>query len=384
MQEELTIRLYDEDLISFATIPLTIGFGVKITSVNESLKHLFPIGLKLTDNGIMKWLKTRSIPKNRSFVKEILASLGLKQNDVLGIIRICKGLSLNDSYWVVPRGFTGKFKDYNLYQNPFSEALALVAYVGYSSSVKAFTTSPELTTDGMLPKAWRMLPDGIFLFKGNSSQTLGGANSGNEPYSEFYAYQIANAMGIRAVPYGLEKWKGILSSTCELFTDIDTSYVQIGRLIPHINIAKCIDYADNFSAAYHDQIRDMLIFDCLICNEDRHFGNFGILRNNHTGEILGPAPLFDHGLSLFSQALSRDLESEKSLMDAAEQYSPYYEGVSIDDICRLAGRRQKQELMKLNQFHFTKHPLYNWPDHRLQITESVIRKRAKMLYEKIR
>ena len=75
--------------------------------------------------------------------------------DFRGIIDVCKGLSLNDSFWVTPSDFTGSFADYNLYENPFSEVLSIVAYTGYGSSDKAFTTSPELTTDGMLPKAWR-------------------------------------------------------------------------------------------------------------------------------------------------------------------------------------------------------------------------------------
>jgi hypothetical protein len=54
---------------------------------------------------------------------------------------------------VVPQGFKGKFADYNLYENRFSEALALVAYTGAGSAEGAFTTSPELTTNGMLPRA---------------------------------------------------------------------------------------------------------------------------------------------------------------------------------------------------------------------------------------
>lgn len=46
----------------------------------------------------------------------------------------------------------------------------------------------------------------------------------------------------------------------------------------------------------------MLVFDALIYNEDRHFGNFGVLRDNHSGNIIAPAPIFDNGLSLFCYA----------------------------------------------------------------------------------
>ena len=381
--EHMTLRIYDIDLLTFAIKPLIVGFETEIISINEKYRNLLPVNLELTNDGVRKWLGSRSIPQNRSFAKEILQSLGLKPNDLLGILRVCKGLSLNDSYWIVPEGFDGKFSDYNLYENSFSEELALVAYTGHSTITQAPCLSPELTTDGMLPKAWRKLPDGIYLYKGNSSQTLGGANSGNEPYSEYYAAQIAKAMGLKAIPYGLERWKGILSSTCKLFTNIDTAYVPFGRLIKDVDIAKCIDYADAFSPAYGNQIRSMMLFDCLICNEDRHFGNFGALRDNHSGQILGPAPLFDHGLSLFSQALSTDLESEKSLTALAERYVPYYPEASVDDICRLAGKQQQRELLRLVDFHFERHPLYNWPEHRLKITERVIQEQARWLYQKI-
>lgn len=381
--EKMTLRLYDLDLLTFAIQPLSLGFTTEIISVNEQYEELLPVHLELTNDGVRKWLERRRIPKNRAFSKAILYSLGLKQNDLLSSLRVCKGLSLNDSYWIVPEGFDGKFSDYNLYENSFSAALALTAYTGHPSIIQGPCLSPELTTDGMLPKAWRKFSDGIYLYKGNTSQTPGGSSSGNEPYSEYYAAQIAQTMGLNVVSYGLEQWIGILSSTCKLFTDIDTAYVPIGRLIKDVNIAKCIDYTDTFSLEYSNQIRSMMLFDCLICNEDRHFGNFGVLRDNHTGRILGPAPLFDHGLSLFSQALSTDLESQKSLAVLADRYMPYYPEASVDDICGLAGQRQKRELLRLTDFHFKRHPQYNWPEHRLKITEQVIRERARRFYTKI-
>ena len=125
------------------------------------------------------------------------------------------GLSLNDSYWVVPAGFDGSFSDYNLYDNRFSEALSLVAYTGIGEGNEAFSTSPELTTNSMLRKAWRFVEgDGVYLYKGG---TEGASNTGNEPYSEYYACQVANAMGVECVQYDLENWKGILASKCKQY-----------------------------------------------------------------------------------------------------------------------------------------------------------------------
>ena len=116
-----------------------------------------PLDMDISGEGVLRWLQRRVIPKNRTFVDGILRTFGLSVGDTKGVVDVCKGLSLNDSYWVVPGGFKGKFADYNLYEYRFSEILSLVAYTGVTQSDAAFSTSPELTTNGMLPKAWLRL-----------------------------------------------------------------------------------------------------------------------------------------------------------------------------------------------------------------------------------
>jgi hypothetical protein len=73
-------------------------------------------------------------------------------------------------------------------------------------SREAFTFSPELmTTNGSLKKAWRRIEhDGIALYKGGTS---GDSNTRNEPYAEYYVYQIVQRMGLKAAEYSLENWE---------------------------------------------------------------------------------------------------------------------------------------------------------------------------------
>jgi len=316
------------------------------------------------------------IPKNRAYVAEILKTFGLSVNDIRGIIDVCKGLSLNDSFWVVPQGFAGTFAQYNLYENRFSEILSLVAYTGIGQSDAAFTTSPELTTNGMLPKGWRFIEgDGIYLYKGGTS---GAANTGNEPYSEFYASQIAETMGLHAVHYDLENWKGILASRCKLFTDIDTAYIPIGRLVREGGIKACLDYYKKLGPEAYEEIRSMLVFDAVIYNEDRHFGNFGVLRDNHSGEVTGAAPAFDHGMSLFNFAMPEDL---KDLDSYAKTRGTAY-GVSFESVCReVMGPVQMGKLRRLIGFTFQRHPRLNLPEERLAVIERHLQKRVRQLLE---
>lgn len=375
MVQEYILKLYDTELIRFSLSNKGLeGLTADISSINDSCTELFPLDLELTDEGIVHWLQKRVIPKNRAFVEEILKTLNLSVNDTKGIIDVCKGLSLNDCYWVVPADFTGTFAQYNLFENRFSEILSLVAYTGVGSTHQAFTTSPELTTQGMLRKAWRYIDgDGIYLYKGG---TTGAANTGNEPYSEYYACQVAEAMGLRCVKYGLENWKGILASTCKLFTNIDTSFIPIGRIVKSGGLKACIDYYDRLG--FGDEIRSMLVFDAVIYNEDRHFGNFGVLRDNHSGRLLAPAPIFDNGLSLFNFAMPEDIKNLRSY--AKTRTTPY--GIPFETVVKeVAGKKQAQQLRRLIGFRFHRHEKLNLPEERLTAIESHLQHRVRELLE---
>ena len=378
MSNVYSLRIYDTELMKFTLEKRGLeGLVAEIVSVQDGHAHLMPLDLELTGEGVIKWLEHRVIPKNRTFVDEILKTLGLSHNDTKGIIDVCKGLSLNDSYWIVPEDFDGTFAQFNLYENRFSEMLALVAYTGAGQSKQAFTTSPELTTNGMLPKAWRFVEDdGIYLYKGG---TIGASNAGREPYCEYYASQIAETMQLNAVHYDLENWKGITASKCALFSNVDVSYVPIGRLVRTGGIQKCLDYYDELGPEFGEQLRSMLVFDALIYNEDRHFGNFGILRDNHSGKIIAPAPIFDNGLSLLCYAGNDDLANLSALEEYAKTRTTPYR-LSFEEICaEVIGAKQKEQLRRMIGFRFKRHPSLNFSEEHLQVLEKVLEGRVRQL-----
>ena len=179
------LKQFDEPLVKFSATTDTSEPEIQILWTNEEKAALLPLDLTLTPDGLSRWLRRRTIPKNRAYVHSLLAKCGLNLNRPLGIISVCKGLSLNDCYWVVEDGDTASFDKVNLYDNPFSNVLAELAFTGYGSSVRtSLLSSPEFTTNGMLRKCWRRIGGKVYLYKGG---TEGAANTGNEPYSEFYA-----------------------------------------------------------------------------------------------------------------------------------------------------------------------------------------------------
>jgi len=387
------LRLYDTLLLTFElAIGGFGGYEIKIINIGEP-KELFPIDLELTGEGVLKWLNRRTIPKNRAYVHNILNTMGLSLRDIKGIIDVCKGLSLNDSYWVVPEGFDGKFADYNLYENRFSEVLALTALTGESLSedkARRIRTSPEFTTNGMLPKAWRYNNGRILLFKGGVWRQYATAPDPLEPYSEYYAAQIAEAMGLNPVKYGLSRWKTVLGCTCELFTDIDTAFVPmsslVGRQIKDIDPSRCYSVCGDWFKDFDREngtdlfgyFASTIVFDSLILNEDRHLGNFGVLRDNHSGKITGNAPIFDNGISLFNYSSIQEL---RKLDTHKQAYANYFKQPFNSQAKEFGGALQAEQLSRLSDFKFKKHSRYNWDSERMGIIQEYIHKRVAELIE---
>lgn len=380
MMQRYTLKHFDKNLIEFKFVSGSLEeTTIEILNIYEEYKKFFPLGLVVENRAFLLWIKSRTIPKNRNFVHKMLMELELNLDDIEGIVSISKSLSLNDSYWIVESGFNGRFDEYNLYDNDFNKILSLLAYTGYGTIKReGFISSPEFTTNGMLAKAWRRNPQGksgIYLYKSGSS---GCANCGKEPYSEFYASQIASCMGLDVTHYNLGKWRGKLNSTCEIFSSKRLSFIPICHLVSEGGWRAVLDYYRDLGDQFYNSLVDMLIFDIIIVNTDRHFGNFGFLVDSYTNEIVKNAPIFDNGLSLFYDALEND-------MDSLERYAQTKYMKNANDFMLFAetiiDSRVKGRLKKLINFRFTKHSKYNLSAKRLKLIENFIQRRILELLE---
>ena len=320
------MRIFDTPLLEFEA---SYGEGLQAGTLTAHILWFdekqrtrlpFPLAPEPDDAKLTSWLERRTIPKNRQFAAEILAQAGLSISDTLGIINLCKGLSVNDSYWVERSDENLAFADINLFDNHLDDALAIVAYTGYTPSEKhAIGLSSEWTTDGQFPKAWRHTKNGLELWKAG---TEGYANAGMEPFSEFLASQLAAKLGIAAVPYRLAQWKGKLASVCPLMNTKDVSFVPFYAATQLGEFPQILACARAISNEAYEAMRTMLVFDALIVNQDRHANNHGFLRDNATGHVIGPAPLFDHNMSLFKNDMRADWESGKWTPDAMNLLQP--------------------------------------------------------------
>lgn len=374
-----TLMHFDTPLVVFSA-ERQAEANIKILEAHEENRALFPLDLpEVSGSGIESWIKHRSIPKNRAYVDTLLSALGLSINRPLDLIGVSKGLSLNDCYWLKQEGSSDCFDSVNLYDNRFSRVLGQIAFTGYgSSNVSGLMSSPELTTNGMLPKCWRRIDGKILLYKGG---TMGASNTGNEPYSEFYAYQIGKILGVNAIPYGLSKWKGTLCSTCELFTAKEVSFVPAGRIIRSGGMQAVKAYYKALGAEFENALNDMFVFDALIFNTDRHYGNFGFLIDSHANKIIAPAPLFDHGNSLFNFAGADALKSRESFAKYAKTQLPSVYDDYVAEAKKALTHERRSAVRKLLDFKIPRHSRYNLSKERLSLVEYAVSKRAAELLE---
>ena len=196
---------------------------------------------------------------------------------------------------------------------------------------------------------------------------------------ESAAAQIAAAMGVHAIHYGLSCWKGVLCSTCELFTDKAYAYLPIGHLVSKGGMGAARAYYEKMGDKFVNALNEMLVFDAVICNVDRHFGNFGVMVDNRTNTIVSPAPLFDHGNSLFNFAGADAWADEAALEAYIETLYPSVYDDFLGTAKAALTPELREKLRHLLNFKFKKHSRYNLPENRLRMVERQVQKRAKLL-----
>ncbi|MCD8021450.1 MAG: HipA domain-containing protein [Lachnospiraceae bacterium] len=293
------------------------GFVRKIGAVYAS-EHL-PVGVAYK-NGIIDrrmmndWWTERSIPASRSGVREVLEKLEITDTRML-LVR-CYGLSLSDQYWIRPAGRALQWSDINFFQNNFSEDIGDVLFRADKNDNELDFSSQDSTSDGNLKKRWKIIDGKRCLVKGGSNPFR------LQPFNEVIATGIMERLDIPHVPYRLIWNHGAPYSVCEDFVDENTELIPAWRIlgIRKKNNSKSM-YQHFVDCCAALGIRDvvpfldrMITLDYILANEDRHFNNFGALRNAETLEWIGMAPIYDSGSSLGYDKMPVQMRSEKEVV----------------------------------------------------------------------
>ena len=276
-------------------------FAPEHIPVGVSFKDKIPIRGDLND-----WWNGRSIPASRQNIREAIAKLGISSTKKL--IMKCFGLSLSDQYWVNPVDNPLEWDKINFFDNPFSEDMGNVLFSEALSDTLNLM-SPDNTSDGWLKKKWKIVGGKRCLIKGGSDPFH------QQPLNEVMAAIVMERLDIPHVPYSVIWDDGFPYSVCENFVTSETELISAY----YIHNTKKIEDINHLYEHYLDccsglgipnsqmHVDKMLVVDYLIANNDRHFGNFGAVRNAVTLEWVAPAPLYDNGSSFWYNQITKNI-----------------------------------------------------------------------------
>lgn len=260
-----------------------------------------------------------------------------------------------------------------MYKNKFNTTIAKIAFDGGMYGENFYSTSPEFTTGGAFAKCWVRENNKIKLLKKGSS---GAMNAGLEPYSEYYAAQILEALGIRHVKYNLSSKNKSIVTKCDLFTSEDYGLIPYSALSKNGNLGHIVNFYRE--KGLYDFISSMVIADSVMINEDRHLGNFGFMVDNNRNKIIEPAPLFDHNISLLCYAIESDFQDiYKYISD--NNKGPRLGSDFISVAKELITPDMRRRLINMHGFVFKKHPRYNLPDWRLDALSKIVNNQIEMI-----
>lgn len=159
-------------------------------------------------------------------------------------------------------------------------------------------------TAGSFLKAYSELNGIKTYYKLSNYDTINGI-TGHESVNEIIVDRLLSILGISHLHYQLIHADILVNGTIlETWLCVSEDFKKRGEskiaLDQYYNAEKLEDespLAFCLRQGWADYIWEMLLVDYLILNRDRHGANIEILRNT-TRKTYGPAPLFDHGLSL--------------------------------------------------------------------------------------
>lgn len=246
---------------------------------------------------MIQWWGMRAVPASRTAIQEVLRRSGCLNTSLYLAKNLA--LSMTDTYWVCPSDANLKYDqvkflnlvDYNEGKIPYHNATSY----DYNASL-----------GGQMEKYWDLDQPVPVLVKESIKYY------GQQSVNEIFATHIHTLQdsGIPFVRYSAEAVEGYgIISRCNAFTSNRVELISAYELVESQkapNSCSLYDHYINLCAhcgISRDAIQEFMDYqtmtDFIISNTDEHLANFGVLRDADTMRLIGPAPIFDSGNSMF-------------------------------------------------------------------------------------
>lgn len=262
----------------------------------------------ITRAALDSWWQHRAIPASRAQLKQLMETLDI--STTLSLAEKSFGLSLSDRYWINDPSHPQEWSGINFFDNAFTDDLGILTLGQDSSIQEPNLMSPNSTVGGDLSKKWTIVNGQRLLVKSGSGFT------NQEVYNEVIATRLHQRLLSEGdyVPYALHHEGHRTYCACPNMLKEDE------ELIPALHIIRNQkkpnfqnDYQFLVSCFENLGLKDvqtylskMFVCDFIVGNFDRHYQNFGVIRNVETLEYTRFAPIFDTSNSLWCNTQSLD------------------------------------------------------------------------------
>lgn len=289
----------------------------------------FPLGGRMNDMKFHEWWNDRSIPKTRHGAKTALQRLGYTSTGSALVNNLA--LSLTDCYWIKPRREDLSWKDVSLFANDFMDTFGEITINrDHLIDLKKKTRFDCAASQGELQKKWCIDPSGRrYMVKGNYGASY------QQSINEVFAARLHEQQGFSEhTPYYLTSIevdgnRPGLGCLCYDYCNEHVESISAWELLKTVKLKQneswyypfreiCLSLGMN--EEYFDRFMDYEIMsDYLITNTDRHMNNIAVLRDPDSLKILGFAPIFDSGNSMFHDLPLEQLKTVR--LDRIETHS---------------------------------------------------------------
>ena len=258
-----------------------------LTVINEKL---LPLYLKRTANAEM-WLSTRAIDSHRANSRLLKKALRLAEKDDVSTVSHVNAATITDNYWIRPISSSLTYNDIRFSDDYFSNLALKGTYDSFNRAASGKKShTPELTNTGSFEKCWKLCDGKWWMYKK--------ANH-SEMFSELFVYELCLSLGFNTAVY--ERGTSFIKTldfTNAASENFEPAQSFMGDNEDYIDVVKALKSL--CPEAIPDYIR-LIFTDTVVANPDRHTGNFGLLRDTKTGEILSLAPNYDNNMALISR-----------------------------------------------------------------------------------
>lgn len=251
-----------------------------------------------------KWWKNRQIPASRKGLKEVLHNSNVYDKDNFDLLDAkAYGLSLSDQYWVKGVEEEISWENINFFDNEFSEDIGKILFNGGKTALNLNLNTPDMTSNGNYEKRWKIIDGERYLLKAGSKIY------NQEPFNELIATKLYERLLNKDeyVEYSVIFDDDKAISKCKNFITKDTELVPAWKINEYYEFLDDEDKYTHYIRCLNNLgIKDaetltdkMIVCDYIIANKDRHFNNFGVIRDVNTLKFIDVAPIFDNGCSLW-------------------------------------------------------------------------------------